>query len=305
MAEKVDSIFKRAKEGKPLFVDRKVLTPEYVPDKLPFREKQLNGVAEVLAPVLHGSKPSNLLLYGKTGTGKTAVAKYVLGRLQAETSDSTLAVSYVNTRIAGTEYKTLAEFALSLGLSRKEILFTGLSIGELISRIFERIQSGGRHVIFVIDEIDYLVKTHGDARRAVDLLRIAGEVGEREGLQTIDDTCVRKASDKMEHDRIDEAVRSLPLQNKVILLAVSRFIGGTNTGEVYLAYSSIVKKTATELLTQRRVSGILAELDLLGLVEAAVVSKGRRGRTKRIRLLLEPETLHKILGEDPALAGLF
>jgi len=41
------------------------------------------------------------------------------------------------------------------------------------------------------------------------------------------------------------------------------------------------------------------------LVEAAVVSKGRRGRTKRIRLLLEPETLNKILGEDPALAGLF
>src|SRR2546429_4454673 len=101
---------------------------------------------------------------------------------------------------------------------------------------------------------------HGDARRAVDLLRIAGDVGERVGLQTIHDTCVRKAADKMDHDRIEEAVRSLPLQNKVILLAVSRFIGGTNTGEVYLAYSSIVKKTSTELLTQRRVSGILAEL---------------------------------------------
>src|SRR3989449_10787511 len=142
MAEKVDSIFRRAKEGKALFVNRKVLTPEYVPDKLPFRENQLNGVAEVLAPVLHGSKPSNLLLYGKTGTGKTAVAKYVLGRLQAETSESALAVSYVNTRIAGTEYRTLAEFALSLGLSKKEIPFTGLSIGELISRIFERIRSG-------------------------------------------------------------------------------------------------------------------------------------------------------------------
>src|SRR2546428_5758295 len=97
MAKKVDSIFKRAKEGKPLFVNRKVLTPEYVPDKLPFREKQLNGDAEVLAPVLHGSKPSNLLLYGKTGTRKTAGAKSVLAQLQAATSESALAVSYVNT----------------------------------------------------------------------------------------------------------------------------------------------------------------------------------------------------------------
>src|SRR3989454_9705143 len=87
MTDKVDSIFRRAKEGKALFVNRKVLTPEYVPDKLPSREKQLNGVAEVLAPVLHGSKPSNLLLYGKTGTGKTAVAKYVMERRQAETSE--------------------------------------------------------------------------------------------------------------------------------------------------------------------------------------------------------------------------
>lgn len=389
----IDSIFRRAKEGRALFVDRAVLMPEYVPGKLPFRESQVNGVAEVLAPILHGSKPSNLLLYGKTGTGKTAVARYVLNKLNAEASGSNLAISYVNTRIAGTEYRTLAELALSLGLS---IPFTGLSIGEVIARIFREIQSNPRRIIFVVDEIDYLVKMHGDgtlyeftrsgdkiapaflsligisndlnfkeeldprvlsslgeeeivfppytveelrgilnerafmafkqstfsesainlcaaiagsehgdARRAVDLLRIAGEVAEREGLQTIDDVCVKKASDKMEHDRIDEAVRSLPLQNKIILLAISKFEKGINTGEAYLAYSSITRKAGAELLTQRRVSGILAELDLLGLVEAAVVSKGRRGRTKRIKLLIESEALTKILSEDPALTSLF
>jgi len=393
MTEKdISSIFRRAKEGRALFVDRSVLTPEYVPDKLPFRDKQLNGVAEVLAPVLHGSKPSNLLLYGKTGTGKTAVARHVLSRLSAEASKVNLITSYVNTRIAGTEYRTLAELAASLGLT---IPFTGLSIGEVIARIFKEIQSRPRHVIFVMDEIDYLVKAHGDgtlyeftrsgeritpaslslvgisndlkfkedldprvlsslgeeeivfppytveelrgilnerasaafrqstfthsainlcaamagsehgdARRAVDLLRIAGEVAEREGLQTVDDDCVKKASDKMEHDRIEEAVRSLPLQNKIILLAVSRFEKGTNTGEAYLAYSSMTKRVGAELLTQRRVSGILGELDLLGLVEAAVVSKGRRGRTKRIKLLMEPQMLTKTLAEDPTLIGL-
>jgi cell division control protein 6 len=108
----------------------------------------------------------------------------------------------------------------------------------------------------------------------------------------------------MEHDRVEEAIRSLPIQNKAILLATSKFGTGTNTGELYLTYNSLCKKGGLEALTQRRVSGILAELDLMGLVEASVVSKGRRGRTKRIRLLIGGETLAKTLSEDTTFSGL-
>ena len=107
----------------------------------------------------------------------------------------------------------------------------------------------------------------------------------------------------MEVDRVDEAIRSLPVQTKAILAAVSQFDGGTNTGELYLAYSNLCKKIGIETLTQRRVSGILGELDLLGLVEASVVSKGRRGRTKKIQLLIGRDNLEKTLLEDPAFAA--
>ena len=396
LSKGIDEIFRRAREGQPLFVDRNALSPEYVPDRLPFRDEQADSVAEVLAPVLHDSKPSNLLLYGKTGTGKTAVTRYVLTRLGKEVEEKRLITAYVNTRLANTEYKTLAFFAESLGLPEgKRIPFTGLSIGEVMDRIFDHIRVTQARVVLVLDEIDYLVKTfgdetlykftrsndrlspgfltlvgisndlkfkegldprvlsslseeeivfspytveelrgilsaraktafrpgvasaaainlcaamagseHGDARRAIDLLRIAGEVAEREGLREIDDSCIRRASDKMEHDRVEEAIRSLPIQNKAILLAVSRFKTGTNTGELYLAYNNICRRLGVEALTQRRVSGILAELDLLGLIEASVVSKGRRGRTKKIQLLIGSEALQKTLFEDPALESI-
>ena len=391
MPEDLDEIFRRAKQGKALFIDREALSPEYIPSHLPFRDAQTNAVAQILAPILRGSKPSNLLLYGKTGTGKTAVTNYVLSRLKAEANTPDLVLAYVNTRLADGEYRTLADFARHLDLPKeRQIPLTGLAIGEVIARITENIKSNKKKVILVLDEIDYLVRLfgddilyaftrsgerlspgflamvgisndlkfkegldprvlsslseeelvfppytveelreilserakvafrpsvasqaainlcaamagseHGDARRAIDLLRIAGEVAEREGLTQIDDYCIRKASDKMETDRVDEAIRSLPIQNKAILLAVSMFEGGTNTGELYISYSNLCRKIGIETLTQRRVSGILGDLDLLGLVEASVVSKGRRGRTKKIQLLIGRESLEKALSEDP------
>jgi archaeal cell division control protein 6 len=384
----VDEIFKRAKEGKALFADRNALSPDYIPKRLPFRDAQTRQVAEVLATVLHGSKPSNLLLYGKTGTGKTAVTNYVLEKLDAEAKNPDLVLAYVNTRLADGEYRTLAEFAKFLDLE-KHIPSTGLAVGEIINRITENIRARKRKVVLVLDEIDSLVKQsgddtlyaftrsgdrlspgflslvgisndlkfkegldprvlsslseeelvfppytvdelrkileerarvafrpgvatqaainlcaamagseHGDARRAIDLLRIAGEVAEREGLRSIDDSCVRKASDKMEHDRVEEGIRSLPLHSKLILLSASKFRGGSNTGTLYLAYMGLCRRAGLEALTQRRMSGILAELDLLGLVEASVVSKGRRGRTKKIQMRIGEEELQKTLSED-------
>ena len=392
MSEGIDEIFRRAKEGVPLFVNREALSPNYVPGHLPFRDPQTKAVAQILAPILRGSKPSNLLLYGKTGTGKTAVTNYVLSKLKAEANNPNLVLAYVNTRLADGEYRTLADFAKFLDLKKeRQIPLTGLAIGEVIDRISDNIKANRKKVVLVLDEIDYLVKLfgddilyaftrsgeklapgflalvgisndlrfkenldprvlsslseeelvfppytvdelrqilterahlafrpsavspgainmcaamagseHGDARRAIDLLRIAGEVAEREGLKQIDDSCIRTASAKMEVDRVDEAIRSLPVQNKAILAAVSRFDGGTNTGELYLAYSNLCRKMGIEILTQRRMSGILGDLDLLGLVEASVVSKGRRGRTKKIQLLIGRDTLEKTLSEDSA-----
>jgi archaeal cell division control protein 6 len=396
LARSIDDIFRKAKEGRALFQNHEALSPEYVPDDLPFRETQIRQVAEILAPALHGSKPSNLLLYGKTGTGKTAVARLVVEKLQAQDTSNQIATCYVNTRISSTEYRTLAKIADSLPIAEdKRIPPTGLSIGTVLERIFTAIKENQVHLILVLDEIDYLVNAygddilyqftrsgenvdpgyftmvgisndlkfkdeldprvlsslgeeelvfppyttqelrailaarsklafkpgtipdavlnlcaalagseHGDARRAVDLLRVAGEIAEREALHKVSEECIRRASERVESNRIEDALRSLPIQNKLILLTASKFPEGTNTGDLYMAYENLTRRVGVEALTQRRVSGILAELDLLGLLEAAVISKGRRGRTKRIKLLIQAPILSKVLTEDTQLLAL-
>jgi cell division control protein 6 len=132
----------------------------------------------------------------------------------------------------------------------------------------------------------------------VDLLRVAGELAERENASLVDDSHVRDASKSIERDRVLEAIQSLPIHGKLALLAVSFFKEAENTGHVYAKYVDITKGLGLEPLTQRRVSGLLNELDLLGLVSAPVVSKGRMGRSKKVRLEVPQQMVEASLKDD-------
>ena len=56
----------------------------------------------------------------------------------------------------------------------------------------------------------------------------------------------------------------------------------------------LCKTVGLKPLTQRRVSDIIAELDMLGIINSKVISKGRYGRTREIQVLIPSSNLVKI-----------
>ena len=390
----LDDIFENFVNSANLFKDREVLRHDYLPEKLPHREDQIRLLGATVAPVLKDARCSNIFIYGNTGTGKTAVTKYVLSHLEAKAKEYGAAVkfSYVNCRMTGSEYRVFANLSQSIGLS---IPFTGLSVGEVFDRFRTGLDASRTIFIVVLDEIDALIKNrgdsllyeltrinetlnkskvsiigisndlrlkefldprvfsslseeemvfrpydaselhnillersklsfhegslseaalnicsalaaaeHGDARRALDLLRVAGEVAERQGAKTITEEHVREAEKHIEHNRVVEALKNLTLHSKLVLLSVYRLNkSSATTGEIYDVYNEICGELGTGLLTQRRLGTLVNELDAMGILNAKVVSMGRYGRTKKIRLEIS-RTLIKDVFESDGRIGL-
>ena len=144
----------------------------------------------------------------------------------------------------------------------------------------------------------FAAREHGDARRALDLLRVAGELAEREGSKKVSLDNIDSASQKIEKDKMLDIIESEPKQFQIVLSAIMHLDAEEGdeeifTGDVYNVYHELCEKTKNEVLTQRRVSDILAEFDMLGIINARVISKGRQGRTREIKLMLSPTIKEK------------
>jgi len=135
-------------------------------------------------------------------------------------------------------------------------------------------------------------------------MRVSAEVADREDSLTLTEDHVRIALQKIEEDRITESLRTLPIHPKLLLLIILLSGKDLTTGEVYTLYCNSCRKIGVDQVTQRRTSGILNELHLIGLISTEVVSHGRYGRTKKIQALIHHSDMIDILSEDPILKNL-
>lgn len=187
-------------------------------------------------------------------------------------------------------------------LSEEEIIFAPYNAPQLIEILGKRAEQAFKKG--VLDEgvipkcAAYAAREHGDARRALDLLRISGELAEREGKEKVSESHVDSANEKMDRDKILDIVEAAPKQFQLVLFSIINLTENQKgikifTGDIYNVYQQFCAKTKTEILTQRRVSDLIAEADMLGLINATVISKGRHGRTREIVLSIPKQVLQK------------
>jgi len=367
-----------------LFKNKAALQSSYNPDEILHRDEQISLIAKVIAPALRLERPSNLFIYGKTGSGKTLTVQTTLRQIQAIASRELIPIKfiYINCKlkkVADTEYRLIAEVTRFFG---KNIPPTGLPTDEVYNIFYKTLDHEKQVVILILDEIDQLVKKvgdeiiynltrintelknaqlaiigisndimfadnldprvksslseeelvfpsynalqiqdilkrrsleavkenileegviakcaayaareHGDARRALELLRVAVELAERKGILKITIKELDEAEDKIEKDRVIDIIATQPKQFQLVLYSILLIYNERKseniifTGEIYLLYKDLCSKVNLRPLTQRRVSDVIAEFDLLGMINAKVISKGRYGRTREVSVV--------------------
>jgi cell division control protein 6 len=373
MSDDIEKIFSFYASGSSIFIRKDFLQSSYVPADLPHREKEVKQLAQMLAPSLRLEKPSNIFIYGRPGTGKTAVTLLVGARLNktAQSKGIPIKFLYINTglkKVADTEYRLYAYICRMLG---DFIPDTGIPTHTVFERMLHLLESNPSMYLVVLDEVDVLInkspdalytlsrinselknsklsiigitnnfntinsldsrtksslseeelmfppydanqlcdilkdrskscfspgvlddsvvmlcaasaaKEHGDARRALELLRISAEIAERETSLKVLKKHVDSAVGKLYTDKVQTFIKTLPDHQKIVLRALLEIDKPmAYTREIYDKYVEIVSRSGLKELTMRRVLDILAEFEAEGIVRTNVISRGRYGRTK-------------------------
>ncbi|QLC32946.1 AAA family ATPase [Halarchaeum sp. CBA1220] len=387
----------------PIFAREELLKISHVPepDRIVGRDQHMQRVAEALNPAVFGREPDDLLVFGKTGTGKSLTTRSVTDRVvvEAERDDHVVHSAFIDCGEQNTETAVVKNIAKAINdpeLSETTVPERGLGTGDYYNRLWTILESCTDVAIVILDEIDLLeddevlrklsragenrnladaalgivgisnkidfpsdlgervkssfspddivfqpydadqlvdilehrrdafhdgvledgvinltaalaAREHGDARKAIDILRNAGSIATNAGDERVTETHVRRAKEKTEADRFAELIDGAPIQTKVILAALTR-LSATHaddefaTKRVFSAYTRLADELDLERLSERRVTEILKEQDFLNVIRSEKHSRGRgRGVFSKHRLLEDPDVVRRVISRDDAL----
>jgi cell division control protein 6 len=201
--------------------------------------------------------------------------------------------------------KTLDPRILSF-LKKTDILFEpydALDLLEILKLRVEKALDKKRVDVAALKKVAaYASRETGDARKAVELLSKAVKVAE-ETSGRLTEKEVDTAEHTLEVDKTEALIQALATQQYIGLQACYTVLSKDNkkvsTGQAYEVYRNICCSQHLRPLTQRRFSDIISFLDLYGLINARVISKGRYGNTREISSSLPNEIVERFLDRKP------
>lgn len=402
-----DPLFNFDEENPPhtnLFKRKELLKVGHVPEstRIVGRDEEIEAVAAELRPIVQGQPPNNTIIYGKTGTGKSLVARHVTERAKraAEAQGIAVGMVYVDcaqhntqTRVARTITRTLND-----GVSGFTIPRSGIGSGEYYDYLWEILDISYDAVIIILDEVDRLddddvlmqlsraresgkadchlgviaisnkieyrdqlnervksslreeefvfqpydanqlreimnhrrdafrdgvltgdvipltaafaAQEHGDARKAIEILRHAGELAERQSSEEVREEHVRDAQEWAEIDRFEELLRGSTTQVKFILYALALLTEENeksefSTSRIYERYRVTAESLDAKILGEHRVYELLKEQAFLGVIESTRTGGGRgQGSYLEHRLVQDTGIVLKSVLRDSRLEDL-
>jgi archaeal cell division control protein 6 len=389
----------------PIFDRKELLHVGHVPeeDRIVGRDDEIQSVAAEVGAITRGDPPNNVMIYGKTGTGKSLISRHVATRARdaAEDNDIDCGVLYVDCSEANTETRATRQLALNLADQTgydQHIPVRGVGTMEYYQHIWSVLEEFFDSVVVILDEIDKLdnsnilmqlsrarearktdayigvigisnkvqyretlderidssfghrelffhpydaaqlreimrnrqdafqpdvledgtielcaalaAKKHGDARKAIEILKEAGELARRTASESVSERHIKQAQEVAEINRIEELTSGATAHAKLALYALaSCIVTGDRetykTREIYERYADICELVATDPITENGLYRQLKEQAFLGVIESEKTGGGRsQGSYLLHRLVTDPKHIVKAVRRDDSLEEL-
>ncbi len=210
-----------------------------------------------------------------------------------------------------TEFKSLLDQRVRSSLNPIEIVFRPYNAEEIAEilkmRVDEAFNSGAVKEEVIQKCAALSAQEHGDIRKALDLLKVAGENAQQFGKDNVEEDDLDKAADILEQNITESLIKTMTKQSKVVLMSIiavsrSKRLGKVYSGEVYDYYLKFCDRVGLKKLTFRRVSDLIADMDYNSLVMSRIKSHGRYGRTRELNIAFSPTLINKV--EDIIKTGL-
>ena len=241
----------------------------------------------------------DVIFYDKRGNPSDFVYKLV--EMQAELkSKGCLAMIFTVSNNVLSDYDLDDRIRSRIGNS--EIFFKPYTKEETLKILQQRSEEAfgkkiDEKVLEECAKISFL--EHGDARRAVDLLRVSAEIAAKEKKDLLVKH-VKDASKQLQKDRVEEVISSLSHHSKLICLVLASKTFGLDkmqhsTMSIFEKYKEYVQ---SEPVSYRRFSELLKDLENTGLIISDTRSNGQKGYRSEFQLVVDPRIVGEMINKE-------